>query len=112
MHLVRKRTLFSKTVNPQLLKSCYSQVINIRSGKGGNGCVSGRREKYVSRGGPDGGDGGDGVIVDPGFGTDEGEDNGDGGIDLGGIDLGWLDQLFNGASILPGADDGAEAVAE
>lgn len=37
--------------------------IKIQAGKGGNGCLSFRREKYVPRGGPDGGDGGDGGSV-------------------------------------------------
>lgn len=47
--------------------------IYIRSGNGGNGVISFRREKYVAYGGPDGGDGGKGgdviFIADPNMST-------------------------------------------
>ena len=35
-------------------------IVNLKAGDGGNGCMSFRHEKYIPKGGPDGGDGGKG----------------------------------------------------
>jgi GTP-binding protein len=45
------------------MKFVDEATIRVEAGKGGNGCVSFRREKYIPKGGPDGGDGGDGGSV-------------------------------------------------
>ncbi len=45
------------------MKFVDEATIYVEAGKGGNGCVSFRREKYIPKGGPDGGDGGDGGSV-------------------------------------------------
>lgn len=45
------------------MKFVDEAIIYVHAGRGGDGCLSFRREKYVPRGGPDGGDGGDGGCV-------------------------------------------------
>ncbi|MEJ2060796.1 MAG: GTPase ObgE [Gammaproteobacteria bacterium] len=45
------------------MKFVDEATIKVQAGKGGNGIVSFRREKYVEFGGPDGGDGGDGGSI-------------------------------------------------
>ena len=45
------------------MKFIDEAIITVQSGSGGSGCVSFRREKNISRGGPDGGDGGKGGDV-------------------------------------------------
>lgn len=45
------------------MKFIDEAIVTLEAGNGGSGCVSFRREKYIDKGGPDGGDGGHGGSI-------------------------------------------------
>ena len=55
------------------MKFVDEATVRVQAGNGGHGCLSFRREKFVAKGGPDGGDGGHGgdvyLVADPAINT-------------------------------------------
>jgi len=55
------------------MKFIDEATISVQAGNGGHGCLSFRREKFIAKGGPDGGDGGHGghvyLVADPAVNT-------------------------------------------
>ncbi len=49
------------------MKFVDEAIVTIRSGNGGPGCVSFRRERFVEKGGPDGGDAAMGGMLSSGW---------------------------------------------
>jgi len=86
---------------------CDETFITVEAGRGGNGCMSFRREKYIPRGGPHGGDGGKGgaVIIktNPHLNTL---------IDLHARKYFVADKGDNGSSWLKGGEDGQDLILE